>query len=68
MPMCDNVDTRQECLVAITTANYKRTPIHTIYISNDAQGSSFMQALAELNRGTYSRPQEDKFTQVPRAC
>lgn len=44
-----------ETLTAITSANWERTPINTIYISTDNSGIAFMQALATMNGGTFSQ-------------
>ncbi len=51
-PNCDT--TPEECIDAITGANYQRTPINTIYISNDTQGQNFMRSLASANNGTFT--------------
>ena len=46
-----------ETISAMSAANWQQTPINTIYISSDAGGISFMQALAAANNGTFSQPQ-----------
>ena len=47
--------TPEECIDAITGANYQGTPINTVYISNETQGQNFMRTLAAANNGTFTQ-------------
>ncbi len=53
-PNCNGGGTAAQCLAEITGANWQRTPINTVYISTDDQGSQFMQTLALANNGTFT--------------
>ena len=39
-------------LIDVTVANTEPIPLHTVYVSNDDEGITFMQELAALNGGT----------------
>lgn len=53
VPICNGVDTRDACLLAVATANWQRTPVNTLYVANDNDGQAFMRALAEQNGGQF---------------
>ena len=53
VPTCDSVDTSNQALSEITSANWQQVPIHTIYINDDSEGISFMQLLAAQNFGSF---------------
>lgn len=53
VPLCQGVDTSAQCLAAITGANWQRTPVHTLYVSEDDEGQQFMQELATANGGRF---------------
>lgn len=46
-----------ESVAAITTANWKRTPINTLFLGANTTGSSCMQSLAAANNGTFQQVQ-----------
>lgn len=52
-PVCDGADTGAQCLTEITAANWRRLPIHTLYVASDSAGIAFMQALAAANDGSF---------------
>ncbi len=54
LPFCGGLDTSAEDLRNITSANYERLPIHTLFLGSDAQGRRFMQNLASANGGTFA--------------
>ena len=45
-----------ETLSMISSANWQRTPINTVYIGGDSNGAGFMQGLAAANGGTFNQP------------
>ncbi|MEM7164535.1 MAG: hypothetical protein AAF581_03680 [Planctomycetota bacterium] len=51
-PLCEGVDTSALCLTAFQTANWQRTPVHTLFIG-DGEGAAFMQQLAQENGGRF---------------
>lgn len=57
MPNCNGVDTSAQCLSDITAANYKRLPVHTLFISVSTSGTAFFQSLAAMNGGTFTQVQ-----------
>ena len=52
-PICAGTDTSAECLVAFQTANWERTPVHTLFVGSSA-GAAFMQQLAAENGGSFT--------------
>lgn len=53
VPICNGVDTSAACRLAVSTANWERTPVHTLYVANDNEGQAFMRQLAEENGGQF---------------
>ena len=58
LPVCQGVDTSDDCLVHITAANTHRTRIDAIFVGDDPLGLQFMQDLAALNSGIVSCPSD----------
>ena len=56
LPLCQGIDTSEDCLVNITAANHQRTRIDTIFLGDDPLGLQFMQQLAALNSGIAGSP------------
>jgi hypothetical protein len=55
-PECGG-ETSASVLSDITSANYQRIPISTVYISGDSDGITLFQQIAAMNNGTFRRVQ-----------